>query len=274
VRERLGALRLGANLERWFTIGSNNHPRRLGRAWWRGFKGAGFDHVRLFIPDVAYTGDGPGIAEMYREAAADAVSAGLPVLVGLSDFFKHGEPWGDRHWKALEDRAAVFARTDPSHIVLAPVNESAFPDAPAWTPVRDRLLGVVRRAAPHPRLGRPRMGELEVPAPDDAPRRPQHHGRGARLRGRRRQRRRGAVRAGRRLARAARANGARGGTGRRREPPGGPRRLGGRPAAKPAHAAAVAAARRLVGLHPRRALAVAAGRERCPVPRIARRAEV
>ena len=148
MRERLGALRLGANLERWFTIGSNNHPRRLGRAWGRGFKGAGFDHVRLFIPDVAYTGDGPGIAEMYREAAADAVSAGLPVLVGLSDFFKHGEPWGDRHWKALEDRAAVFARTDPSHIVLAPVNESAFPDAAAWTPVRDRLLGVVRRAAP------------------------------------------------------------------------------------------------------------------------------
>ncbi|MBD0275361.1 MAG: hypothetical protein ICV73_25965, partial [Acetobacteraceae bacterium] len=76
VRERFGALRLGANLERWFTIASNNHPRRLGRAWWRGFKGAGFDHVRLFITDVAYTGDGPGIAEMYREAAADAVSAG------------------------------------------------------------------------------------------------------------------------------------------------------------------------------------------------------
>ena len=174
MRERLGALRLGANLERWFTIGSNNHPRCLGRAWWRGFKGAGFDHVRLFIPDVAYTGDGLGIAEMYREAAADAVSAGLPVLVGLSDFFKHGEPWGDRHWKALEDRAAVFARTDPSHIVLAPVNESAFPDAPAWTPVRDRLLGVVRRAAPHPRLGRHEWGSsrslLQTTRPPPTPR--------------------------------------------------------------------------------------------------------
>jgi hypothetical protein len=69
-------------------------------------------------------------------------------MVGLADFCKHSEPWGDRQWRALEDRAGVFARTDPSQIVLAPVNEGAFPDAATWTPVRDRLLRVVRRAAP------------------------------------------------------------------------------------------------------------------------------
>jgi hypothetical protein len=32
--------------------------------------------------------------------------------------------------------------------VLAPVNEAVYPDAATWMPVRDRLLGVVRRAAP------------------------------------------------------------------------------------------------------------------------------
>jgi Cellulase (glycosyl hydrolase family 5) len=32
--------------------------------------------------------------------------------------------------------------------VLSPVNEAVFPDAAMWTPVRDRLLGVLRRAAP------------------------------------------------------------------------------------------------------------------------------
>src|SRR5215207_3322255 len=82
LRERLAGLRLGANLERWFTVASNNQPRRLGPAWWRGFKAAGFDHARIFIPDVSQTGDGGSgnsVVESYRQAVADAVDAGLPV---------------------------------------------------------------------------------------------------------------------------------------------------------------------------------------------------
>jgi Cellulase (glycosyl hydrolase family 5) len=149
LRERLAGLRLGANLERWFTVASNNHPRRLGPSWWRGFKAAGFDHVRIFIPDVSQTGDGGGgVVDLYRQAVADAVDAGLPVLLGLSDFYGYDNAWGPRQWAALEARAAVFARTDPSRVVLAPVNEPAFPDTATWLPVRERLLATVRRAAP------------------------------------------------------------------------------------------------------------------------------
>ena len=148
LRERLAALRLGANLERWFAVASNNHPRRLGPAWWRGFKAAGFDHVRMFIPGVAETGDGMDVPELFRGAVADATAAGLPVLLGLSDFIKHEAPWGDREWKAWAARAALFARTDPARVVLAAVNEAAFPDVATWLPVRDRLLEMLRRAAP------------------------------------------------------------------------------------------------------------------------------
>lgn len=140
--------RLGANVERWFAIASNNQPRRLGPGWWRGFRAAGFDHARLFIPDVSQTGDGGGVAETFRDVVADANAAGLPVLLGVSDFIKHDAPWGQREWAALAARAAVLARTDPAQVVLSPVNEAVFPDAAMWTPVRDRLLGVLRRAAP------------------------------------------------------------------------------------------------------------------------------
>lgn len=147
-RERLGALRLGANIERWFAVASNNQPRRLGSAWWRGFRNAGFDHVRMFIPEVGLTGDGMEIPELFRSAVADANAAGLPVLLGLADFVKQDAPWGDREWRALAARAQLFARSDPAQVVLSPVNEAVFPDAASWTPVRDRLLGVLRRAAP------------------------------------------------------------------------------------------------------------------------------
>jgi hypothetical protein len=149
LRERLAALRLGANIERWFAVASDNRPRRLGPGWWRGFKAAGFDHVRMFIPEVGQTGDGMEVPELFRGAVADATAAGLPVLLGLSDFIKHDAPWGEREWRALSARAALFARaTDPAQVVLAPVNEAVFPDAAAWMPVRDRLLAAVRRAAP------------------------------------------------------------------------------------------------------------------------------
>ncbi len=149
LNERLAALRLGANVERWFTVASNNHPRRLGSAWWRGFRAAGFDHVRMFVPEVAQTGDGMEIPELFRAAVADATGAGLPVLLGTTDFIRHDPPWGEREWKALEARAAFFGRaTDPAQVVLAPVNEAAFPDAETWLPVRDRVLGILRAAAP------------------------------------------------------------------------------------------------------------------------------
>ncbi len=73
----------------------------------------------------------------------------VPPGVSLSDFIKHDAPWGEREWRALSARAALFARaTDPAQVVLAPVNEAVFPDAAAWMPVRDRLLAAVRRAAP------------------------------------------------------------------------------------------------------------------------------
>jgi hypothetical protein len=103
----------------------------------------------MFVPEVAQTGDGMEIPDLFRGAVADATAAGLPVLLGLSDFIKHDAPWGEREWKALAARAALFARaTDSAQVVLAPVNEAVYPDAATWMPVRDRLLGVVRRAAP------------------------------------------------------------------------------------------------------------------------------
>jgi hypothetical protein len=149
LRSRLAGLRLGANLERWFTIARDSKPRRLGPAWWRGFRAAGFDHARMFLPEVAQTGDSREILAMYRQAVQDAVATGLPVLLGLADSFHHSNPWGERDWAALATRAAYFgAETDPAQVVLAPLNEPAFPDTATWLPVRDRLLAALRRAAP------------------------------------------------------------------------------------------------------------------------------
>jgi hypothetical protein len=152
LRERLAGLRLGANLERWYTVAANNHPRRLGPSWWRGFKAAGFDHVRIFIPDVSQIGDGAaenGVVPLYRQAVEDAVAADLPVLLGLADFYGYDNAWGRREMAAFEARAAYFARaTDPNKVVLAPMNEPAFPDTATWLPVRDRLFTALRRIAP------------------------------------------------------------------------------------------------------------------------------
>ena len=148
LRERLGALRLGANIERWFAVASNNHPRRLGPAWWRGFRSAGFDHVRIFVPEVGQTGDGMEVPGLFRDAVADANAAGLPVLLGITDFIKFDPPWTERDWKNFAARAAFFSRTDPAQVVLSPVNEAAYPDMATWLPVRDRLLDALRRAAP------------------------------------------------------------------------------------------------------------------------------
>lgn len=149
LRTRLAGLRLGANLERWYTVARDNHPRRLGPGWWRDFRGAGFDHVRIFLPEVKQTGESPEILGMFLQAVQDATGAGLPVLLGLADTFHHSNPWGERDWKALADRAAFFgSRTDPAQVVLAPLNEPAFPDTATWLPVRDRMLAELRRAAP------------------------------------------------------------------------------------------------------------------------------
>jgi hypothetical protein len=149
LRARLARLRLGANLERWFAITRDNHPRRLGPEWWRGLRAAGFDHARIFVPEVKHTGEGTEVLAMYAEAVGDAVAAGLPVLLGMTDCLHHSAPWDERDWRAFAARAAFFAaRADPAHVVLAPLNEPAFPDTATWLPVRDRLLGMMRRAAP------------------------------------------------------------------------------------------------------------------------------
>jgi hypothetical protein len=149
LRRRLAGLRIGANLERWYTIGRDQQARRLGPDWWRGFRAAGFDHARLFVPKLQETGDSEEVLRQFLEATQDANRAGLPVLLGLSDTYYHSNPWTPAEWRALARRAAYFGpRTDPAQVVLAPLNEPAFPDWPSWRPVRDRLLAEVRSAAP------------------------------------------------------------------------------------------------------------------------------
>jgi hypothetical protein len=149
LRARLGQLRLGANLERWYPVARDNRPRRLGPGWWREFRGSGFDHVRMFLPAVSVTGGGTEVPAMFQQAVEDATGAGLVVLLGMADFF-HADPgWDRRDWAALAERGRFFApRTDPAQVVLAPINEPVFPDAAAWMPVRDRLLAALRQAAP------------------------------------------------------------------------------------------------------------------------------
>jgi hypothetical protein len=147
IRRHFAGLRLGANLERWFPIAADQRPRRLGRAWWQGLRQAGFDHARLFIPRDA--GDGEDIPRLFLTAVEDANAAGLPVLLGLEDLYQSDRPWGEEVLRRVVARAALFARaTDPARVALAPLNEPAFPDAAAWTPVRDRLLALVRAQAP------------------------------------------------------------------------------------------------------------------------------
>ncbi|MDN3565236.1 glycoside hydrolase family 5 protein [Paeniroseomonas aquatica] len=149
IRVRIAGLQLGANLERWFAISRDNHPRRLGRAWWRDFRAAGFDHVRMFIPEVGKTGAGMEIPGLFAEAVQDAQAAGLTILLGLADFYYQSNPWQAQDWAALRARADFLAaRCDPATVVLAALNEPVFDDTPSWLPVRDRLLGVLRHAAP------------------------------------------------------------------------------------------------------------------------------
>lgn len=144
-RARLARLRCGANLERWFPVARDNHSRRLGRGWWRDFRAAGFDHVRMFVPRG---GGGTELLEMFVQAIEDANAAGLPVLFGLNDILQQDTPEA-RDWDRLAARARFFAaRTDPEMVVLAPLNEPAFETTAAWLPVRDRMLSIVRAAAP------------------------------------------------------------------------------------------------------------------------------
>lgn len=145
LRVRLSRLRVGANVERWFAVARDNHPRRLGRGWWRDFRDAGFDHVRMFIPGGSGGGE---LLELFRQAIDDANAAGLPVLFGLNDIIQQDTPEA-QEWDKLASRARFFAdRTDPQMVVLAPVNEPAFETTAAWRPVRDRMLATVRAAAP------------------------------------------------------------------------------------------------------------------------------
>lgn len=140
-------LRLGANLERWFPIAAEQRARRLGRGWWRDFRAAGFDHARLFIPKDA--GLGEEVPRLFLAAIEDAHAAGLPVLLALTDDYNPASPWDAATWRAVEWRARLFAAaTDPALLVLAPLNEPAFDDARAWTPIRDRLLTTLRATAP------------------------------------------------------------------------------------------------------------------------------
>jgi hypothetical protein len=147
LRPRIAELRLGANLERWFPVAAAQHPRRLGRGWWERFRDAGFDHARLFLPRDA--GEGEDVPRLFLAALEDAQAAGVPVLLGLSDFFHGSHPWTEAEWRQLSRRARLFgAETDAGRVVLAPVNEPAFDSPAAWTPVRDRLLAAVRAEAP------------------------------------------------------------------------------------------------------------------------------
>ena len=146
-RARFAALGLGANLERWFPVAADQRPRRLGRGWWQGLRAQGFDHARLFLPREA--GDGEDVPRLFLTAVEDANAAGLPVLLGLDDLFEATDPWPEARMRRMAARARIFARaTDPALVVLAPLNEPAFPSPAAWRPVRDRLLGLVRAEAP------------------------------------------------------------------------------------------------------------------------------
>ncbi|MDB5374425.1 MAG: hypothetical protein JWP04_3067 [Belnapia sp.] len=150
MRTKFARLKLGANLERWFPVARDNRPRRLGRGWWRDFRAAGFDHARLFLPEVGKTGSGMEIPGMFAEAVQDALAAGVPVFLGMADFFYQKKPWEARDWAALQARAEFFVpRCDPANVVLAALNEPIFDDSATWLPMRDRLLGIMRRAAPH-----------------------------------------------------------------------------------------------------------------------------
>lgn len=146
-RDLLPSLRLGANLERWFPVAAAQRPRRLGRGWWQDLRAAGFDHARLFIPRDA--GAGEDVPRLFLQAIEDADAAGLPVLLGLSDLYEPWNPWDDAAWRVMQGRARLFGgATDPARVALAPLNEPAFDNPAAWTPVRDRLLAATRAAAP------------------------------------------------------------------------------------------------------------------------------
>jgi hypothetical protein len=147
LREAVPRLRLGANLERWFPIAASNRPRRLGAAWWQDLRAAGFDHARLFIPRDA--GAGEEVPRLFLQAIEDAIGAGLPVFLGLADLYEQGSPWDEAAWRVMRARAALFGRAiDPARVALGPLNEPAFDDPRAWTPVRDRLLATARVEAP------------------------------------------------------------------------------------------------------------------------------
>jgi hypothetical protein len=146
-RARFASLGLGANLERWFPIAADQRPRRLGREWWQGLRAAGFDHARLFIPRDAGTGE--EVPRLFLAAIEDANAAGLPVLLALEDLYEADSPWDAARTGAVATRARLFgAATDPAQVALAPLNEPAFPSPTAWTPVRNRLLALVRAGAP------------------------------------------------------------------------------------------------------------------------------
>jgi hypothetical protein len=149
LRDRIPRLRLGANLERWFPIARDQRPRRLGRGWWEEFRATGFDHARMFLPRFEETGESEEIARLFLDAVQDAVAARVPVLLGMADFYYEDRPWMPQQLALVAARARLFAReTSPDMVALAALNEPAFATTAAWLPVRDRLLALMREAAP------------------------------------------------------------------------------------------------------------------------------
>lgn len=148
-RDHIPRLRLGTNLERWFPIARDQRARRLGRGWWEDYRAAGFDHARLFMPRFEEAGAGDEIPRLFLEAVRDANAAQVPVMLGMADFYFEDQPWTEEQHRIVAARARLFGQeTDPAMVALAPLNEPAFNSTPPWVPVRDRLLAMMREAAP------------------------------------------------------------------------------------------------------------------------------
>jgi endoglucanase len=159
--ERALHLQRGINLSGFYAQTRDYSVERLDAymsdADMKALRTMGFDHVRLSIDPEALTRN-PMTGEL-RAAQLDKTvdrltNSGLSVILDIhaSETWKaavtHGDDGPAKFFAFWAEFAGHFAKTDPERVYFEILNEPSMDDLYRWEGIQDRMVAVIRRAAP------------------------------------------------------------------------------------------------------------------------------
>jgi endoglucanase len=162
--ERAEHLRRGVNLSGFYAQTRDFSAARLDAymsvADIQALKAMGFDHVRLSIDPEALIRV-PQTGELRQEPMAQLdktvgqlTGAGLSVILDIhaDESWKagltHGDDGATKLFAFWEQFAAHYAKTDPERVFFEILNEPSMDDLYRWEGIQDRVVAVIRHAAP------------------------------------------------------------------------------------------------------------------------------